>query len=193
MKTEKANGIKNLADMTLEELWRLFPIILTEHNAEWEVWYSDEESSLKKLLPCGTELDHIGSTAINGIWAKPIIDILAEVERDNDLKSVADVLVRNGYVIMSCEDKRISLNKGYTAHGFADRVFHLHLQYKSEKDEVLFRDHLNAHTEIAKEYEALKLRLWKQYEHDRDCYTAAKSEFVKKYTSVAKRERGQAE
>lgn len=186
------DGVRNkkLSEMTTEELWRLFPIFLTEHNAQWATWYAEEAAALKALLPRGAELDHVGSTAINGIWAKPIIDILAEVDGDCDLNSVADVLARNGYIIMSVGPSRVSLNKGYTERGFAERVFHLHLQYKSAKDEVLFRDHLNAHADVAREYERLKLRLWKQYEHDRDGYTAAKSEFVKKYTEAAKKSLG---
>lgn len=51
-----------------------------------------------------------------------------------------------------------------------------------------FRDYLNEHKGIAKEYEALKLSLWKRFEHDRDGYTNAKTEFIKKYTDLAKSE-----
>ena len=114
---------------------------------------------------------------------------LAEIDSSCDLKSVAATLARNGYIIMSAGDARISLNKGYTPDGFAERVFHLHLQHKSEKAEVLFRDYLNAHPDVAREYEQLKLRLWKQFEHDRDAYTAAKTEFVTKYTNLARRDK----
>ena len=64
--------------------------------------------------------------------------------------------------------------------GFAEKVFHLHLRYYGDNDEVYFRDYLNEHAEIAKLYEEMKLNLWKQYEHDRDGYTEAKREFVKK-------------
>lgn len=80
------------------------------------------------------------------------------------------------------------LNKGYTPQGFAERVFHIHLRVAGDIDELYFRDYLNAHPEVAKEYERLKLSLWKEYEHDRDGYTAAKSAFVSKYTELAKAE-----
>ena len=53
-----------------------------------------------------------------------------------------------------------------------------------------FRDYLNEHLAVAKEYEALKLRLWKQYEHNRDAYTDAKTDFISKWTAVARREYG---
>ncbi|MDE7164798.1 MAG: GrpB family protein [Clostridiales bacterium] len=89
---------------------------------------------------------------------------------------------------MSTSANRISLNKGYTENGFAEKVFHLHIRLKNDKDEIYFRDYLNAHADIAKEYEQLKLKLWKTYEHARDAYTAAKTEFVKKYTESAKQQ-----
>ena len=113
----------------------LFPIYLTEHNDNWSVWYADEERHLKGCFPADRmkRISHIGSTAIKGIWAKPTIDILAEV-------------------VPECD----------------------------------FRDYLNVHPEVAKEYEKLKLSLWKQCEHNRDGYTESKTAFVKEYTQKAK-------
>ena len=91
---------------------------------------------------------------------------------------------------MCISKSRISLNKGYTSQGFAERVFHIHLRYGGDNDELYFRDYMNDHPALAKEYEKLKLSLWKKYEHDRDAYTDAKSTFVKKYTDSAKAEYG---
>ena len=79
---------------------------------------------------------------------------------------------------MSRSDSRRSYNKGYTEEGFAEKVFHLHLVHAGEQPEILFRDYLRTHPDDAKAYEALKLSLWKPYEHDRDGYTNAKTEFV---------------
>ncbi len=177
---------KKLTELTLEELWQLFPIYLTEHKPYWAVWYQEEVAALKTVLPLSAEYYHIGSTAINGIWAKPIIDILIVVKSKSQLKDTADTLQKNGYILMSESENRISLNKGYTENGFAERVFHLHIRLDGDKDEVYFRDYLNSHYEVAKEYEELKLRLWKKYEHNRDAYTEAKTAFIKKYTQIAK-------
>ena len=181
---------KKLSEMTLEELWELFPIILTEHQVYWKDWYEEEAGRLKDLLKAGREvrISHIGSTAVETIWAKPIVDILVEVPKDSDLEAVKALLVQNGYICMSQGEKRISFNRGYTENGFAERVFHLHLRYAGDNDELYFRDYLLTHTDVAKEYEALKLELWKKYEHDRDGYTVAKAEFVRKYTELAKRD-----
>lgn len=169
---------KKLSEMTLEELWQLFPIILTEHNDDWEDWYLEEKNILAELLPECVSFNHIGSTAINEIWAKPIIDILIEVPNDAILKEVKNILISNGYICMSESENRVALNKGYTENGFAQRVFHIHVRLVGDNDEIAFRDYLNAHPAVAKEYEQLKLSLWKKYEHNRDGYTEEKTEFV---------------
>ena len=62
----------------------------------------------------------------------------------------------------------------------------MHLRYAGDNSELYFRDYLIEHSDVAKEYEDLKLNLWKKYEHNRDAYTNAKTEFVKKYTEKAK-------
>lgn len=177
---------KKLCEMTLEELWQLFSIFLTKHNPHWSDWYADEVETLKSILPHDTVYHHVGSTAISGIMAKPIIDILIVVKSQDEMRQAASLLQSNGYIVMSTADNRISLNKGYTENGFADKVFHLHIRLENDVDEIYFRDYLIAHPDVAKDYEQLKLRLWKQYEHDRDGYTQAKTEFVKKYTVLAK-------
>ena len=177
---------KKLSEMTLEELWRLFPIILTTHQDCWKEWYLEEETLLKKVLPQVERISYIGSTAISSIWAKPIIDILVEIPKERNLFVYKDWIAHNGYICMSESEKGLSFNKGYTENGFAERVFHLHLRYTGDNYEFYFRDYLNEFPDIAKEYEKLKLSLWKEYEHNRDAYTNAKTEFVKKYTEQAK-------
>ncbi|MBR4864933.1 MAG: GrpB family protein [Oscillospiraceae bacterium] len=177
---------KQLSEMTLEELWQLFPIILTAHQGCWKEWYQEEEALLKKVLPQAERISHIGSTAVSSIWAKPIIDILVEVPGDRSLFAYKDLIVHSGYLCMWESEKELSFNKGYTENGFAERVFHLHLRYTGNNHELYFRDYLNQFPDIAKEYETLKRSLWKAYEHDRDAYTNAKTEFVTKYTTLAK-------
>ncbi len=179
---------KSLSEMSLEELWRLFPIYLTEHKDSWADWYEEEVNTLKSILPAeyGLQISHIGSTAIQGIWAKPIIDILIEVPDIAAIKNTKEQLIAGGYICMADSGNRISLNKGYTEKGFAEKVYHIHLRLKNDNDEIYFRDYLNLHPEIAKEYEKLKISLWRKYEHDRDKYTEEKTEFVTKYTQLAK-------
>lgn len=182
--------VKKLADMSLEELWQLFPIVLVRNQPCWPSWYTEESGALARILAGSSvrRISHIGSTAVAGIWAKPIVDILVEVDCGCAMVSVRDVLKAHGYLCMSEETGRMSFNKGYTENGFAERVFHLHVRNYGDNDELYFRDYLNDHSEAAREYEALKLRLWKEYEHDRDGYTDAKGDFVAGYTRIARLE-----
>lgn len=179
---------RELEKMSLEELWQLFPIFLVEHNREWVHWYDEEVKSIFLLVPEKyiTRISHIGSTAISNIQAKNIVDILLEVPSEKELEPVKNILVENNWLCMSEKAKRISLNKGYTKQGFADKVFHLHIRVVGDNDEIYFRDYLIENGDIAKQYEKLKLKLWKEFEHDRDGYTDAKSDFIRKYTKIAK-------
>lgn len=181
---------KKLSDMTLEELWTLFPIALTPHKERWAEDYREMEARLRAGLS-GVRLvriSQIGSTAIRGIWAKDIVDILVEVARSESLAAVARTLEGMGFTMMSASEDRRSLNWGYTETGFAERVYHVHLRYDGDHDELYFRDYMNEHPADAKAYEALKLELWKRYEHDRDGYTNAKTAFIKAYTAKARAE-----
>ena len=178
---------KALSDMTLEELWELFPIVLTEYNEIWDEWYAKEQKRLVAILPPeNIKIHHIGSTAINGIWAKPIVDILVEIPASLPMDSIKELFIKNGYICMSEQPNRCSFNQGYTSQGFAKEVFHLHLRYKGDNDELYFRDYLNGNPPLAKQYEELKLSLWKKFEHDRDGYTFAKTSFIVEQTEKAK-------
>ena len=179
----------SLEEMSLEELWQLFPIFLREHQDEWKDWYEEERLQLLSFLPEHqiVRLSHIGSTSVKTIWAKPIVDILLEIPKETDMAAMRNLLLQNGYLLMSESQGRMSFNKGYTPSGFAERVFHLHLRYEGDHDELYFRDYLQEHPAVAKDYEKLKLSLWKQYEHNRDAYTEAKTDFIKNYTEKAKK------
>lgn len=170
--------------MSLEELWELFPIQLTEHQNCWNDWYHNEKNSLLSIMPDTVQINHIGSTAIRGIWAKPIIDILVEANFA-DHSEIKRILCQNGYICMAHTGSRIDFNKGYTQTGFTEKVYHLHLREFGDNDELYFRDYLNDYPDIARAYEELKLSLWKEYEHDRDGYTERKTAFVSKYTHKA--------
>ena len=103
---------RKLSEMTLEELWQLFPIILTEPNAKWDEWYNEEYQKLCVLFTgMKARISHIGSTTIKTIWAKPIIDILMEIPLENDRDKVKALLVQNGYICMAENNKNISFNK----------------------------------------------------------------------------------
>ena len=174
-----------LEDLSLEELWELFPISFTDCNEKFKEIYSDEENILKSLLGNYIKrINHTGSTAINNIKTKPIVDILIEIDFDNKA-IVKELLLNNDYVLMSESSNKLSFNKGYTINGYADHVFHIHIKEYGDCDELYFRDYLNDNYEKAKEYEKLKLELYEKYKPDRDLYTEGKKEFVNEIVSLA--------
>lgn len=178
---------KRLQDMTLTELWELFPIVLSSHNTSWRDWAVEEMDYLHGLLAgFSPEISHIGSTAIPGIQAKPIVDLLVETAHTVNWSMVKNLMESNGYICMSESECRMSFNKGYTPRGYAERVFHIHFHRSGDNDEIAFRDYLIAHPDEARRYEQLKLTLLPRFRNDRDGYTSAKTEFVKRIVAMAK-------
>ena len=178
---------KQLKDMTLEELWELFPIVLSSHDPHWADWAKEEMTVLSSLLSgFDKKISHIGSTAIPDIIAKPIVDILVEIPYDTDKDEIRKIMESAGYICMSASGTRMSFNKGYTPKGFAKRVFHIHFHHMGDNDEIRFRDYLIAHPDAAKEYERLKLSLLPRFKHNRDAYTEAKTDFVRRISALAK-------
>ena len=173
--------------MTLEELWQLFPIFLVANKSEWSNWFLQEKKLLEEKLQNlkFIRIEHIGSTAVPNIYAKDIVDILIEV-KNNGFDDVVEALQKSDYILMYKEESRAAFNKGYTEDGYADEVFHIHVRKENDTDEVYFRDYLLDHPKTAKKYEALKLELSEKYEHNRDGYTSAKTEFIQEVTKKAK-------
>lgn len=174
---------KSLSEMTLEELWQLFPIILSGHDPNWKKYYEEEKTLLEKsfgnLL---IRIEHIGSTAVEGLIAKPTVDILLEVDPSASPETVRQTAEQCGYTVMSektVREYRLDLCKGYTPQGFADKVFHLHIRHPGDWDEIVFRDFLRQNPAKAQEYARLKTDLQKRFEHDRDAYTEAKGDFIR--------------
>lgn len=178
--------------MSLDELWQLFPIELREHNPQYTEWYFEEERALLDTLESFgvCRINHIGSTAVAGLVAKPIIDILLELPPDYSTEQAARILEDNGWLVMTANEaeQTLDLNKGYTPDGFADKVFHLHIKPEGDWDELYFRDYLREHASVAEDYAQLKLNLLQQFKHDRDAYTHAKSSFVVTHTQQARKE-----
>lgn len=179
-----------LEDLSLEELWKLFPIYFVDSNAEFKKQFSAEKENLNMLLGDYVKrISHIGSTAIKNIKTKPIVDILVEIDFANK-DDIKGILLNNNYILMDEQVDKISFNKGYTANGYADKVFHIHIKKYGDCDELYFRDYLNDNDEKAKEYEKLKEELYNKYNPNRDLYTAGKSDFVNAVTESAKMKYG---
>lgn len=184
---------KTLTEMTQEELWELFPIILKAHNPRYKNWYEQQAEELLNTLAHKDiyRMNHIGSTAVDGLIAKPTVDILLEMNRGCDMEQLRKTLGEDDWIYMSGElhpEYRLVFNKGYTLQGFAEKVFHLHVRYAGDWDELYFRDYLMVHSDVARAYEELKKRLCAEFKHNRDAYTQAKGDFIQGATEKARKE-----
>lgn len=184
---------KSLDQMTNEELWELFPIIISKHNPVWKEKYLTEKSIIEQSI--GTQnivrMNHFGSTYVTDLYSKPTIDILLEIKDDTDIEKLIKNIKSIGYTYNSQPNNpapHLMFMKGYTPEGFKGQVYHIHVRYSGDWNELYFRDYLVLHPEVAEEYGKLKFELEKIYKHDRDGYTKAKSNFIQKYTALARNE-----
>jgi GrpB-like predicted nucleotidyltransferase (UPF0157 family) len=174
---------KALDEMTPEELGMLFPVILADPDPGWARLFRQEKEEIARSLGAGhfRRIEHIGSTAVPGIKAKPSIDILIEVPEANRDEWLIGKLQHMGYHHIHRADNpppHMMFVKGYTRSGFRGQAYHLHVRYPGEWDEIRFRDYLVSHPGAAREYEALKIRLSAAFRNDREGYTEAKTEFI---------------
>lgn len=182
---------KSLNDMTIAELGELFPIKLTEYSDKWTDLYFSEAKMITDTFS-KTEIikiDHIGSTAIPGLKAKPTIDILIQVSKQIDIQKLKDTFKSLGYLINSHPENpapHLTFVKGYTKQGFKGQAYHVHIRYSGDWDEIRFRDYLIKNKEIAKEYESLKLELAEKYPYDREAYTDSKTEWIEKINNLTR-------
>jgi GrpB-like predicted nucleotidyltransferase (UPF0157 family) len=184
--------MKQINDLSREELGRLFPIIILEPNPAWPFLFRSEKMKIEKCLGLQNiiSLEHIGSTAVPGLKAKPSIDILLEIPDEADNHILIFKLKELAYEFIPQPENpppHMMLAKGYTMQGMKGQAFHIHVRYKGDWDEIYFRDYLIKNAEIAKEYAILKENLAILHKNDREAYTDAKTEFVKRISELARK------
>ncbi len=179
--------------MNREELGRLYPIQIVPYDERWPSYFEQEKENLLRILgsECALRVEHIGSTAVPGLSAKPTIDILVEIPADQT--GLEPLLIRkmneNNYIHMKEQKKHLMFVKGYLPTGLDKISFHIHMGTKEQEflwDRICFRDYLRIHPDVAKEYERLKIKLAQTYKYDREAYTEAKTELVNRITGLAK-------
>ena len=161
-------------------------------DASWPEMFWHERERLKTFLGnVADELEHYGSTAVPGLSAKPIIDMMAPIPSLEDADALVSILAGAGYR---------KLDAGFFKRRFFRReprgqqpAYHLHLAVCPRwpiKNELLVRDWLIQHPDIARTYEALKMDLAMAYGDDMPRYTAAKTPFLRHITNQARESRG---
>lgn len=167
------------------------PVEIVPYDPAWPRLFETERLSLADAIgPWLTgPVEHIGSTAIPGLAAKPVIDIMAGVASLEASRPALAAAARLGYCYFPY---RPDMEHWFCKPSPAFRTHHLHLMPAGGADwieRIAFRDYLRAHPEIAAEYADLKLRLARQYRDDREAYTQAKGPFITRVTQAALEQR----
>ena len=174
--------------MTKEKLGKLYPIEIKKYNPEWKNYFKKEKCLLQQLFSEELLIEHIGSTAIIGLSAKPTIDVLMQQPSNlTDIEIIAK-FENNNYIHMKEQKNHLMFVKGYTPSGLEEISYHIHmgnLDHNWLWDRIYFRDYLNLNKDIQVKYEILKRVLAEEYKNDREAYTNAKAHFITETTIKA--------
>jgi GrpB-like predicted nucleotidyltransferase (UPF0157 family) len=165
------------------------PIVITAYDPRWPTIYEEEKTQILQAI--GNKvvaIEHVGNTAVPGLGAKPIIDIMVAVRHLDDAQQCIGPLKSTGYKrgLRDPTPECRFFNKGLPeAHR------HLHMAELTSdfwRRNLLFRDFLRTHPNVARQYYELKKDLAAKYGADRDGYTEAKTEFIESVVARARAE-----
>jgi GrpB-like predicted nucleotidyltransferase (UPF0157 family) len=172
---------------------------IVPYDPRWPHLFGEEQAHLRSCLPPELirRIEHFGSTAVPGLAAKPIVDILVEVTDLRETRErIAPILEAQGYDYFWRPTHGDDGPPFYAWFIKRDpktgtRTHHVHMveasaEFAGHWDRLLFRDHLITHPDEAREYERLKLRLAAESSGDRIAYTQAKGDFIERVTRRAK-------
>ncbi|NQT49871.1 GrpB family protein [Candidatus Kuenenbacteria bacterium] len=152
-------------------------IKLLPHQKSWGIFFNKEKNRIAKSIP-KIKIEHIGSTAIPSICAKPIIDIVIGIDNFRDLHEYKIKLEKLGYKYHDNRGSRY--NKFFTLGAEDCRKVYIHVvkfRGKTWNNYINFRDKLIKNKGLAKQYQTIKIKLSNQFKN-RDQYTKAKAEFI---------------
>lgn len=158
------------------------------YDATWPIQFEREAKQLRTIF--GEQLiaiDHIGSTSIPQLCAKPVIDILITVKQINDVDTLN--MKMNAFEYVAHGTHGIE-GRRFFSKGGDQRTHHVHVFEKGDAQierHLLFRDYLRAHPEVAKQYGTLKEQLAAQYRMEKELYIAGKHDFIQFIDEKAKR------
>jgi len=162
------------------------PVTIVDYDPMWPTLYEKEKMKISEALGNkALAIEHIGSTSVPGLGAKPIIDIMVCVQSNLDADICVPLLKGIGYTDVTVQvgnpDWYYCLGKESCGVGY-----HLHLMKNMSvfsKRHLLFRDRLRANPDIARKYFELKKELAAKYRSDRTAYTESKSAFIESILS----------
>ncbi len=168
---------QRIADAVREE------VAIVDYSEAWPELFAAEERFLRSILPVGVlgRIEHFGSTAVPGLAAKPVLDLLVEACRPSAvITEIVPCLQAHSYEYFWRTDVANPYAWFIKRDGQGHRSHHLHVIDGSSTlwERLLFRDYLRAHAGEALAYAGLKRRLAIEHSHDRVAYTQGKSEYI---------------
>jgi GrpB-like predicted nucleotidyltransferase (UPF0157 family) len=170
-------------------------VAVVPYEPRWPALFEEEKRHLSRCLPPELlgRIEHFGSTAVPGLPAKPIIDMLVEVtDLDETRRRIAPILENQGYDYFWRPTWGDDVPPFYAwfikRDGNGNRTHHIHMVENrfDHWDRLLFRDYLREHPEAAEEYATLKLTLAQAHPGDRVAYTKGKTDFIIRIMEKAK-------
>lgn len=168
------------------------PVVVVPYDKVWPSLFEEERVRIERAVgPWVEQIEHIGSTAVPGLAAKPIIDIMVGVGSLEDSPLIVERLAAIGYEYVPELERQMPARRYFRKMHAGRRTHQIHLVERSNAEwwdrHVLFRDHLRAHPGIAEEYARLKCELSERFGQDRAAYTDAKTAFI---TDIVRRAKG---
>lgn len=163
------------------------PVEIVEYDLAWPQLFEQERHAIAGALASWLvgPVEHIGSTAIPGLAAKPVIDIMAGVQSLDASRPAIDAAAALGYCYFPY---RTQSEHWFCKPSPAFRTHHLHLMPLGSEQwrrAIAFRDYVRHHPAAAADYETLKRRLAREFHFDREAYTQAKHPFIERITDLA--------
>jgi len=167
------------------------PVKVVDYDPNWPLIFEREKAKILSVIAKKVvAIEHVGSTAVPGLGAKPIIDIMVGMRHLSDAQGCIGPLETIGYEYVP--EYQVSIpERRYFRKGpsnVPNKHYHLHMvEYDSDfwRRHLLFRDYLRAHPRTAKEYHRLKKELAAKYRFNRDAYTEAKTLFIESIVAKA--------
>ncbi|WP_332898692.1 GrpB family protein [Haladaptatus sp. CMSO5] len=160
------------------------PIILDDYDTNWPAQFEAEATNINDAIGERIErIEHIGSTSIPGMPAKPIIDMLVGVTSLKDADACITPLEALGYEYVPKFEDVMPNRRYFRKSEGKTRTHHLHMVETGSEfwtRHLAFRDYLREHPDVAAEYADLKRELAREHRHDIGAYTDGKDEFIRR-------------
>lgn len=165
------------------------PVEIVAYNPAWIETFTNEAAMLRSTIPfTNIAIEHIGSTSIVGLSAKPIIDIMIGFKFLKDANASIPAIKTLGYIYIPEYEVHIPDRRYFHKPVNPPRLFHLHCTEQGGDfwlKLIAFRNYLRSHPQTRKAYQQLKEKLAVQYRLDRSAYTDAKTDFFESILKIA--------